>query len=217
MPRRTVADTNATAYRGRHECHGVPRPRRCCGSAHKSLYCAHDASRIASPWRKCMEQGKPVHRVDGCRPFRQGQDRGESRGTEAALRRVRLRPRLHLGAETRRPHSLDGPRRDGPHVDHGPQQLAAERAPLRRAAGSQQGGNSGEVRRGAGAHLAQKLRRSAATAGADRPAASLARPALSRPRGEGSPPHRVPEGHRGPRSPLLARVHCSRPARRERR
>ena len=45
-------------------------------------------------------------------------------------------------------------------------QLAAERAPLRRAAGTEQGGNRGEARRGAGQDLAPQLRHSAAAADA---------------------------------------------------
>ena len=40
--------------------------------------------------------------------------------------------------------------RDGPDVDAGAELLAAERAPLRRAAGAEQGGDGGELRRRAG-------------------------------------------------------------------
>ena len=35
-------------------------------------------------------------------------------------RRLRLRRGLHLGAEARHPHAVDGARRDGPDVDSGP-------------------------------------------------------------------------------------------------
>ena len=58
------------------------------------------------------------------------------------------------------------------------QALAAERAPLRRAAGAEQGGDRREARRGAGEDLAPQLRHSAAAADAGRRALSRARPAL---------------------------------------
>ncbi len=52
--------------------------------------------------------------------------------------------------------------------------LAAERAPLRRAAGPEQVRDGREVRRGPGEDLAAELRHSAAGAGEDRPALSRA-------------------------------------------
>ena len=93
---------------------------------------------------------------------------------------LRLRPGLHLGAQARHPHPVDRAGRDGPDVDPGPQLLAAERAPLRRAAGAEQGRDGREVRRRAGQDLAPQLRHPAAGADGRRPALPRPRPALSR-------------------------------------
>ena len=58
------------------------------------------------------------------------------------------------------------------------QELAAERAALRRAAGAEQGRDRREARRGADQDLAAQLRHPAAAADARRPAPSVARSAL---------------------------------------
>jgi 2,3-bisphosphoglycerate-dependent phosphoglycerate mutase len=60
--------------------------------------------------------------------------------------------------------------RDGPHLAAGGQRLAPERAPLRRAAGPEQGRHGQAVRRRAGAGLAPQLRHATARAGRRRPA-----------------------------------------------
>ena len=52
--------------------------------------------------------------------------------------------------------------RHGPHVAAGATELAAQRAPLRRAAGAEQGGDRREIRRGPGPDLAAQLRRPSA-------------------------------------------------------
>src|SRR5258706_365 len=90
-------------------------------------------------------------------------------------------------------------------------ELAPERAPLRRPAGPEQGGDGGEVRRAAGACLAAQLRR----------AADGARGGRSALRGEGSTlrrrrsaAHRMPEGHGGARHPVLEFDDRARGARR---
>ena len=59
-------------------------------------------------------------------------------------------------------------------------ELAAERAALRRAAGAEQGGDRREARRGAGQDLAPQLRHPAAAADRRRSAPSGARPAIRR-------------------------------------
>ena len=56
-------------------------------------------------------------------------------GREMSKARLRLRRRFHLGVEARHQDALAGARGDGPDVDSGAQFLAAQRAPLRRAAG----------------------------------------------------------------------------------
>ena len=81
----------------------------------------------------------------------QGVDEARAAGRAAEGRRLRLRRRLHVGAQARDPDAVDRARRDGPDVDSGPAIVAAERAPLRCAAGPQQGRDRGEVRRRAGA------------------------------------------------------------------
>ena len=52
-------------------------------------------------------------------------------------RRLHLRRGVHFGAPARHPHAMDGARRDGADVDPGAPLVAVERAPLRRAAGSE--------------------------------------------------------------------------------
>src|SRR4029453_4195020 len=70
----------------------------------------HAYSRFTSPRRKHVEQGKPVHRVDRCRSLR-ARPRGSPRSRPSAEGgRVRIRPRLHVGAETGDPHVVDRPR-----------------------------------------------------------------------------------------------------------
>ena len=92
--------------------------------------------------------------------------RGSARRRAAAEgRRLRLRPRLHVGAEARDPHAAGS--RSTSSICCGfrsIKRLAAERAPLRRAAGAEQGGDRGEARRGAGQDLAPQLRHPAAAA-----------------------------------------------------
>ena len=67
-------------------------------------------------------------------------------------------------------------------------QLAAERAALRRAAGTEQGGDRREARRGAGEDLAPQLRHSAAAADARRSALTPA----AIPRYAGLDPSEIP-------------------------
>ena len=74
--------------------------------------------------------------------------------------------------------SMDRARRTRSALAAGRTQLAIERAPLRRAAGIEQGGDRGEARRRAGEDLAPRLRHRAAAARARRSAASRGRSAL---------------------------------------
>ncbi len=97
-------------------------------------------------------------------------DKGRQEAREAgrlmARREVRVRRRLHLGAQARHPHALDRARRDGPDVDSRAAFVAPERAALRCAAGAEQGGNRRRARRRAGQDLAPQLRHPAAAADA---------------------------------------------------
>ena len=77
----------------------------------------------------------------------QGRQEAHSAGKLLRRRRLHLRHGLHLGAQARHPHPVDRPGRDGPGVDPGGARLAAERAPLRRPAGPEQGRDGCQVRR----------------------------------------------------------------------
>ncbi len=72
--------------------------------------------------------------------------------------RPRLRRRVHLGPQAGDPHAVDRGRRPRPDVGAGSPQLAAERAPLRRTSGAQQGRDRAALRRGTGPCLAAELR-----------------------------------------------------------
>ena len=168
---------------------GDPAAMARCDSRHRLAFrspCRHASfphaqARPDSPRRIDLEPRKPLHRLDRRRP---DADRRRSRRAQAGRLlkrgRLRLRPRLHLGAEARDLDALACARRDGPHLAAGRQRLAPERAPLRRAAGPEQGRDRREVRRRAGAGLAPQLRRAAAAARAGRPAQRAQRPALRR-------------------------------------
>ena len=77
---------------------------------------------------------------------------------------LHLRHRLHVGADPRDQDDVHRARPDEAAVDSGDEVVAAQRAALRRTAGTEQGGNRRQARRGAGQNLAQELRRSAAAA-----------------------------------------------------
>ena len=99
------------------------------------------------------------HDVDLSEP---GRAEAARAGRELQRERTRAADRLHLGAEARHPHALADSRHHRPHVAAGGAQLAAQRAPLRRAAGPEQGADRREARRGPGQDLAAQLRHSAA-------------------------------------------------------
>ena len=86
-----------------------------------------------------------------------GRERGAQRGAAAEKGRLRVRLRLHLGAEARDLDERARARRARSAVAARRARLALERAPLRRAAGAQQGGNRREARRGPGQDLAARL------------------------------------------------------------
>ena len=93
-----------------------------------------------------------------------GREEAREAGRLLQRGRLRVRRRLHVGAQARDPDAVDRARRARSAVDSGRRRLAAERAPLRRAAGTEQGGDRGEARRGAGQDLAPQLRHPAAAA-----------------------------------------------------
>ena len=90
------------------------------------------------------------------------------------------RRRPHLGARPRDQDGRDRARGGRPAVDPGPALVAAERAPLRRPPGQEQGADPARVRRRAVHALAPLLRRAAAAAPAELRARRRARPALRR-------------------------------------
>ena len=108
-----------------------------------------------------------------------------------------------------------------PAVDSRHQELEVERAPLRRAAGVEQGRNRREARRSAGQDLAAQLRHHAAAADAGRSAPPVPRPALPGADRRRSAADRIAEGDGRTLSPVLARDDRAddpvRPARRDRR
>ena len=104
--------------------------------------------------------------------------RGAGRREALQGGRLRVRPRLRVGAAPGHPHGVAGPRRDGPDVAADDVRLAAQRAALRLAPGAGQGRDRREVRRRAGPRLAAQLRRAAAAAREGRPALPRPRPAL---------------------------------------
>ena len=77
-------------------------------------------ARPAAPRREHLEQGEPVHRLDRRRSVR---DRAAKRRARPAgcckRRRLRLRPRVHVGAQARDPDAVDRARRARPAVDSG--------------------------------------------------------------------------------------------------
>src|SRR6185436_2292827 len=92
-------------------------------------------ARPPAPRRVGLEPRESLHRLDRRRPLPAGHRRGARRRQAPQVRRLRVRPRLHLGPAPRDPHALDRSRRARPAVASGGEELAAERAPLRRAAG----------------------------------------------------------------------------------
>ena len=111
-------------------------------------------------------------------------DRGRAEAEEAGrlLREggIHVRRRLHLGAQARHQDAVGRARRAGSALDSGDQELAPQRAPLRRAAGPEQGRDGGETRRRAGQDLAAQLRHSASAVDARRSALRGGRSALRR-------------------------------------
>mmetsp|Transcript_6575 Transcript_6575/g.27122 ORF Transcript_6575/g.27122 Transcript_6575/m.27122 type:complete len:372 (+) Transcript_6575:3479-4594(+) len=199
------------------------RIRRARGPDNPPSHClttAHVQARPDPPRRIDLEPGKPLHRLDRRRPDAHRRRAGQASRPAAEGSRLRLRHRLHLGAQARGLDAVALPGPDGPHLAAGAPRLAPERTPLRRAAGPEQGRHGQAVRRRAGADLAPQLRHPAAGPGADRPAQRTQRPPLPRPGRRRHPADRMPEGHGRPRAAVLERDRCpshpGRPARADR-
>ena len=122
-------------------------------------------ARPAAPRRKHLEQGEPVHRLDRRRPVRPGPRRSATKPAGCCARAGYAFDLAYTSVLKRAIRTLwialDALDLMWIPVD---QELAAERAALRRAAGAEQGGNRGEARRGAGQDLAAQLRHPAAAA-----------------------------------------------------
>ncbi|CAA9266275.1 MAG: Phosphoglycerate mutase, partial [uncultured Corynebacteriales bacterium] len=160
--------------------------------------------RAAPPRRERVEREEPLHRLGRRRPDREGPGRGRPRRHAAAGRRRAAGRAAHLAAA---PGDQDRRARPGGRravLAAGPPVLAAQRAPLRRAAGPGQGGHPGEVRRRAVHALAPVVRRAPAAAGRRRRVVPGRRPAVRRP-ARPRAAHRVP-GRRGrPDAAVLVR------------
>ena len=91
-----------------------------------------------------------------------GVEQAERSGELLRAEGDRVRPRLHLRPQAGDPHALDRARPDGPDVAASDHELAPERAPLWRPAGTEQGGDRRQARRRAGEDLAAQLRHAAA-------------------------------------------------------
>ena len=110
-------------------------------------------------------------------------------------RRAAARRRAHLAAAPGDHHRRHRPRRRRPALDPGAPLVAAQRAPLRRAAGQEQEADPRGVRRGAVHALAPLLRRAAAADRGRRRVLAGRLPAVRRPRRRAAA-HRVPQGRR---------------------
>ena len=96
----------------------------------------------AAARRERVEREEPLHRLGRRRPDRQGRGRGRARRRAAARGRAAARRGAHLAAAPGDPHRRARAGRRRPALDPGAPVLAAERAPLRRAAGQGQGGDA---------------------------------------------------------------------------
>ena len=94
-------------------------------------------------------------------------------------------------------------RQDGPGLDSGDEDMAAQREALRHAPGAEQARDGREIRRRAGARLAPQLRCGPRAPGRGRPTQSAPRSPLRRDSRRLAAPHRVVERHRGPHDALL--------------
>ena len=113
---------------------------------------------LGSSWTEHLERRESVHRLARCRLERSRETGGRTGGQGIAGREARAAHRVHLGVEARHSHAVADPRHHRPHVAARRTQLAAQRAALRRAAGTRQGTDGGGARRGPGEDLAPQLR-----------------------------------------------------------
>src|SRR5215472_6072066 len=132
----------------------------------------------AAARRVGLESRESLYGLDRCGAYAKGAGRGQGGWPIAEAARLRLRSRLHLGTQARDQDALDRTRGDGPDVDPCSGIMASERAPLWCIAGTEQGGDRGQVRRRAGEDLAAELRHAASAAPRWRPPTRDERPAL---------------------------------------
>lgn len=91
-----------------------------------------------------------------------------------------FRPRLYLLSETGREDPRRRARQDGPGLDSGDEDLAAQREALRHASGIEQARDGRKIRRRAGVRLAPQLRRGPRAASGGRSPQSALRSPLRR-------------------------------------
>src|ERR1035438_5530659 len=68
----------------------------------------NDQTRIGPPRRKHVEPGKPLHRLDRRRPFREGPPGGDGRRPGAQGWRLHVRRGVYFGAQASHPYAVDG-------------------------------------------------------------------------------------------------------------
>ena len=141
----------------------------------------------------------------------EGCARGTARRERSRRRRHRTRHRAHVGTGAGDPHRRARAARVRTLVDPGTPVVAVERAALRRAAGKEQGGNRGAVRRRPGEGLAPLLRRAARPARPPRRALRHRR-SLRRPSRRAQAARRVLEGRARAHAAVVVRRDRARPA-----
>lgn len=141
--------------------------------------------------------------MDRCGFEREGRRRGRQSRGDAPQGGFSFRPRLYLLSETGREDPRRRARQDGPGLDSGDEDLAAQREALRHASGIEQARDGRKIRRRAGVRLAPQLRRGPRAASGGRSPQSALRSPLRRDSRRRAAPHRVVERHRGPHDALL--------------
>ncbi len=162
-------------------------------------------TRAPAPRPERMERTQPIHRVDRRGSHRQGKGGGPGRREDPEGGGFRLRRLLHLLPQARHTHAEPRAGVDGQGVASGDQDLEAQRAPLRSAAGAQQVRDGREVRRGPGEAVEAVLRRLPALVGGVRQPQPRSPGRLQGRREGRPPPHREPGDHRQAREALLRR------------
>src|SRR5215467_7727028 len=155
----------------------------------------HVQGGFAATRRVGLESRESLYGLDRRGALAKGASRSQGGWALAEAARLRFRSRLNLGAQARDQDAVDRAGGDGSDVDPCPRIVASQRAPLWCIAGTEQGGDGGQVRRRAGENLAAKLRHAAAAAPRWRPPTRAERPALCGSRPQELSADRVSQGY----------------------